>query len=72
MLDLLAHGSALVRRLHERRRAIATLRQLGDRHLRDIGLEREMIVAYVAAHLPLPSFEPRSAKAVIHAPQGCG
>ncbi len=72
MSQFLHHWIQRARIMHDRRRAIETLRGLSDHHLADIGLERGDIDTYVRLGYPWPVMTSGARYAFEASLQGCG
>ena len=72
MNGVLLHWIERVRIMHDRRRAIETLRALSDHHLADIGIERGDIDTYVRLGYPWPVLSSGAQYGFQASLQGCG
>ena len=72
MTGILSHWFERARVMHDRRRAIDTLRGLSDHHLADIGIERGEIDTYVRLGYPWPVMMSEARYDFEASLQGCG
>lgn len=72
MIRLIRHAVELARTAYARHAALSDLERLSDTQLRDLGLDRDMVVEQIRLGMPWPALDAVSAQSFRASVQGCG